>query len=225
MDRKLFLIGGISALVYAVVMAVVAAYTSSVLGPPTTPAREALQNWAEASAVMRWLEGLGTLDWLLAIPIALALYFGLRNREPSYAVLGLVATLVGATVALVSFASGPTLSWKLSQAYAAGSSTEMTAALLIAESVGRWSHLAGFGVGLIAAALGIGLFGLAMLKSQAFPRWLGWVGIVGGGLSLIGQISWFVTALVVIMFISWVAMLAWIFLAGIYLLKIKSATT
>lgn len=52
-NRKLLRIGGICALVFVVVMAAAAAYLSSVVGPPTVEAKEALQNLAEAPEAVR----------------------------------------------------------------------------------------------------------------------------------------------------------------------------
>ncbi|MFQ5825959.1 MAG: DUF4386 family protein [Dehalococcoidia bacterium] len=221
MDRKLFLSGGISALVYAVVTAVVATYISSVEGPPTAGAKEVLQNIAGAPEALRWFGLGGAMINLLLIPAALALYFGLRDREPSYAVLGLVAVLFMAMVVMIQSTANAAMDWKLGQAYATGSPAEKTAALLIFEAVGNWGLLTA--PGFRAGFVGIGLFGLAMLGSTAFPRWLGWVGIVGGALGLIGQASWFIEALVVVVFVSWLVVLGWVFLAGIYLLKVKPA--
>jgi len=221
MDRKLLRIGGICALVFAVVMAAFAAYITSVIGALTAECKEILQNVGEAHEALRWFQWGGTLDWLLVIPVVLALYFVLRDREPAYAVLALVALLLAVPVMLISQAGGPIIGWKLGETYVGGTAAEKTMALLIGESVGRWVDMTGLVVGMILVALGNGMFGLAMLTSHSFPRWLGWVGIVGGGLSLIGQLSWFSDPLVVIVFVGWLVMLGWVFITGIYLLRIK----
>lgn len=159
------------------------------------------------------------------IPAALALYFVLRDREPAYAVLGLVALLLGSLLALIPSATTATMGWELGQTYATGSPADKAAALLIMESVGGWSHMMALVMGMILVALGVGLFGLAMLTSQTFPRWLAWLGIVGGGLGLISQLSWFTAALLVVVFVSWLVQLGWTFIAGIYLLRVRPTQT
>ena len=221
MDSKLFRIGGTSAVVYAVVAAASAIYLTYVAGPPTVGAEEALQNLAGVGQTYNWINWLSTLSWLLVIPMALALYFGLRNREPSYAVLGLAALLFMALAVMIPSTGNAVALWKLSQVYATGSPAEKAAALLIAEAVARWGLLVI--PGFVAGSVGIGLFGLAMRTSPSFPHWLGWVGIVGGVLGLVGQLHGLTEALGVVTLASWVVMLGWVFLSGIYLLRLKSA--
>ncbi|MBI2864398.1 MAG: DUF4386 family protein [Chloroflexi bacterium] len=80
-------------------------------------------------------------------------------------------------------------------------------------------------MGGILGGTGYGLFGLAMLSSRHFPRWLGWLGVIGGALMVVGGVfSPFNQAGPTIIFVSFFLNFVWIFISGVFLLRIKVAS-
>lgn len=211
-------------MVFVVVMIVGLSYFAAALGPPTSDAEEALQSWAAAPEAIRWFGWAITLPGVLLVPFSLALYFALRGRERTYSLLGLVFLLFLALEILIQSSSDPTLDWEMGQIYAAGNPAEKAAVLVVAKTVGLWVEATLNVILQLLMALGAGLFGLAMAQGHAFPRWLGWLGIIGGVLGVIGLFGFFTPALTVVFMLSWLLIFAWMFLAGVYLLRQQPAT-
>jgi hypothetical protein len=224
MDTKLFRIGGVSAIIVTVGV-IPLIVLAGPLGNPATPAEQVLQMVA-AAPQRALLSGLWELLLDIgSLPLWLALYFALREREHTYALLGMTG-FVGHTVPLVLNASRlPGLTFRLAQIYSTGGAAEKTAALVVMQSVSEWTNTGAYVVGGLTVGAGALFFGLAMLNSRWFPRWLGWLGVATGVLHLIGGLFLlFLPALVFLILAGTFPGLVWSVISGIYLLRIKAAT-
>lgn len=225
MDTKMLQIGGVSAIIVTVGAIVLIVFAGSLAPNPTTPAEQVLQNVAAAPQTALVAGWWSVLLNILGILIWLALYFALRESEPTYALLGLVFFLGHSVPVALSDFRLPGMTVRLAQIYATGGPAEKAAALVVMQSVSEWMNTAYYVAGGIMVGVAILLFGLAMLNSRWFPRWLGWLGVVGGGLSLIGGLFLpFLQAVAILLLVGAVLVFAWILISGIYLLRIKPAT-
>ncbi|MBI4491701.1 MAG: DUF4386 domain-containing protein [Chloroflexi bacterium] len=224
MDAKLFRIGGISAIVQILGAVVYFIVVGPFLPAPGAPAAEALKNLASAPQSVLWFGWEGVVIDLLMLPVGLALYFALRERQPSYALLALAGLLFGHFLVILNDARLPSISWELAHTYATGNPAQQAAALLVMDSVEQWIGTSTMFAGGLLVGAGFGLFGLAMLTSRWFPRWLGWIGLVGGVLMVLGGLlSPFVPAGAMMVLASFLLNFTWTLISGVYLLRIKAA--
>ena len=118
---------------------------------------------------------------LLVLGGLTAIYRSLA-AEPSaaWARLGFVGAVVGAGVLFVLMGTDGIAMKGLAKAWATAPETEKAAALRVASAVAE-INLALFSVFIILffGATFI-LYGLAVLTSNAYPRWLGWVAVLAG---------------------------------------------
>jgi hypothetical protein len=225
MDTKIFRIGGISAIIEVVGAIVALVFAGSLAPNPTTPAEQVLQNVAAAPQTTLVAGWWSVLLNILGILIWLALYFALRESEPTYALLGLVFSLGSSVPTALGGFRLPGMTVRLAQIYATGGPAEKAAALVVMQSVNEWMTTASYVAGSIMIGVAVLLFGLAMLNSRLFPRWLGWMGVVGGGLALLGGLFLpFLQAVAILLLVGALLVFAWILISGISLLRIKPAT-
>jgi hypothetical protein len=129
------------------------------------------------------LRNLGLLNIasvLLGIPITFALYALLRRTHPDAAALAAITGYLGTVVFLATNRAFPM--WSLSQAYAAASSGAEQRALLAAGqallAVGA-SHTPGTFLGFFLSSVAAILNAALMLRSRAFGKVTGYLGLVG----------------------------------------------
>lgn len=160
--------------------------------------------------------GLASLDFLiivdevLAIPLALALYFSLRRIHES---IVLIATALSAASIACFLIGTPALNMLyLSQQYAAAT-TGMEQERLLAAGLAVLSSWQGtpFQVGNVVGSIGMALLGWVMLRSQVFSRSTGYVGtlsaVVGLGM-YVPKVGIFISLLSVVGMQVWYVMIA-----------------
>ena len=154
----------------------------------------------------------------LAAVIAIPYFVGLRaafNGKDSLLVgsatlMGLVGIVVTAAVFIgeaitLDVLSGP---------YATGGVSK-TAAVIVAQAVIGFGTVEVFGFLVFAA--GFAVYGFATIRGKPFPRWLGYVGIVGAILFLVGSLP--VSGAFTAVFAGTVLILVWIFVTSVLLWK------
>lgn len=121
----------------------------------------------------------------LAVVFAIPYLVGLRNafdgKDRLLVGSATLLTLVGIVVTAVVFIGEAIALDVLSGVYATGGVSK-TAAVIVAQAVIGFGTVEVFGFLVFAA--GFAVFGLATIKGRPFPRWLGYVGIVGAVLFL-----------------------------------------
>ncbi|HEY0710140.1 MAG TPA: hypothetical protein VGG33_25235 [Polyangia bacterium] len=162
------------------------------------------------------------IDNVLLSMTFLGLFFALRRRSPSLMIMAITFELLAIAT---YFASNPALEmWSLSRRYADASAPADRAALLAAGEavIASWQGSA-FTISYILGALATLLTSAAMVRSLAFGRLSGVVGLSFGALSLIpasaGRIG------LIFSLLSLVPMLLWLGLVASKLGRLAGATT
>jgi len=99
--------------------------------------------------------------------------------------LGLVAAVAGATVGLVLVILDGVAARQLAQEWAAAPSEERDVALALVHANETINFALASLFNVVFAAVTFVLFGLAVALSRVYPRWLGWVAVLAGVLSLV----------------------------------------
>ena len=124
---------------------------------------------------------------LISIPLAAALYLRFRGHDRSLALIGSFGFLAAAVLELVRFTAHMALgSLALDFVVASGSEADAIAAAARAVSLVIYYSLA---LGPMGIALGIFSYGALVVRTQALPRWIGWIGVVGGVVAPFGWLT------------------------------------
>jgi hypothetical protein len=154
----------------------------------------------------------------LAAVIAIPYFVGLRaafNGKDrllvgSATLMGLVGIIVTAAVFI-----GEAISLDvLSGPYATGGVSK-TVAVIVAQAVIGFGTVEVFGFLVFAA--GFAVYGFTTIRGRPFPRWLGYVGILGAVLFLVGAVP--VTGAFTAVFAGTVLILIWIFVTSVLMWK------
>src|ERR671918_1171151 len=97
---------------------------------------------------------------------------------------GLVAAVMGATVGLVLVILDGVAARQLAQEWAAGPPEGRGVALALVHANETINFALASLFNLVFAAVTFVLFGLAVVLSGTYPRWLGWVAVLAGALSM-----------------------------------------
>jgi hypothetical protein len=181
-DRTMYRLGGIAAVVGALLGMV------GNLVHPATP----LDDQGGVAGVIA--------DSRLWVPVHLAIVIGIvlmlgglvalrhsmrGGRAGALARYGLVAAVVGGTVGLVLVILDGVAARQLAQEWAATSPGDRAIALGLVHVNETMNFALASLFNLTFAATTFILFGLAVVYSQAYPRWLGWVAVGAGVLSVV----------------------------------------
>ena len=218
-ERTLLRIGGVS-LIVGFVLTIVHVVLLVVDAPLSEPGdTEAFLQSIVDSSIWAGSHVLVLITLLLGVGGLLALYRSITG-EPGAALaqLGFAAALMGGAVTSVSVAIlGGGAMKELADAWAAAADNEVPlavaeAALLVSFDIGSWGNLVFYGVAPI-------LYGLAIALTGLYPKWLGWVAVIGGAGGVLIQIVQFsqgvsqVTASVYVAFFLVVTL--WLLVMGV----------
>ena len=179
-ERTLFRIGAVS-LIVGFVLTIVHVALLVVDAPLSDPGdTEAFIQSIADSSIWAGIHVLVLVPLLLGVGGLLALYRSITG-EPGAALaqLGFAAALMGAAITSVSVAIlGGGAMKELADAWAAAADKEVPfavakATILVSFDIGSWGNLVFYGVAPI-------LYGLAISLTGIYPKWLGWVAVVGG---------------------------------------------
>jgi hypothetical protein len=118
---------------------------------------------------------------IFAVPYLIGLRNAFDGKDRLLVGTATIFTVVGVVVTAAVFIGETIALDVLSSAYAIGGVSK-TAAVIGAQAVIGFGAVETFGFLVFAA--GFAAFGLATIRGQPFPRWLGYVGILGGVLFL-----------------------------------------
>jgi len=161
---------------------------------------------------------------ILAIPMLLALHFVIANSKTPYKFLSLIGLVLGIAAA-TSFAISHVVTGYLSldianQYFEASTDLEKREIVASAEELDASIGLTALDnifviSGLVLVSIVFLTFGLAMVKTRLFARWLGWSSILVGTISIVGFIAGSLTGMggVALVPASMFGM-AWLILAG-----------
>ena len=179
-ERTLLRIGAVS-LIVGFVMTIVHTALLVVDAPLSDPGdTEAFIQSIVDSSFWAGIHVLVLVPLLLGVGGLLALYRSITG-EPGAALaqLGFAAALTGGAITSVSVAIlGGGAMKELADAWAAAADKEVPfavakATILVSFDIGSWGNLVFYGVAPI-------LYGLAISLTGIYPKWLGWVAVIGG---------------------------------------------
>ncbi len=180
-DRSLFRLGGASAVLGALLGMV------GNLIHPVTPIDDP-EGVAQVIA-----------DSEIWIPVHLVIFLGLvlmlgglvalshsirRGSAGALARFGLLAAIAGATIGLVDVILDGVAARQLAQEWAAAPANQKAAALALVHANETINFALASGLNFVFAAVTFILFGLAVVLSDVYPRWLGWVALLAGFASI-----------------------------------------
>lgn len=182
---EVYRIGGVSALLQLVVIALFAVLTA-VFGVRPDSTREALELFNSAP-----LQAFLTGDLFLLVLISLylgtfpAIYAALKRQAPTAALLALSATLIAV---LLGYTNESTFAlWHLSKQYAVSGEAERQAVIAAGEAViasGWWHSTNSYISGFLLQGSGV-VISVLMLRSKSFTKWTAWAGLIANGLDLL----------------------------------------
>lgn len=216
LSGRVLRLGGIAALASGLLFFVgVALQFSSGWFPEEALAAGDMEAWLTAVAGSRTLALAGVGCSIAAIAlwavVGLVLYRMLAPQRPAAALLGAAGYLAGVPLALAAFALGFGATWGLMDAAASADAAVITALMrgfLVSDDIAT----------LLIAGLGNGFFSLAGLRSGLLPRWLGWLGLLAGGLVTVVLLR-YVVPFFAVATIGYPLVLLWFVLLGIVLLR------
>lgn len=179
--------------------------------------------YAESLGNMAYLWG-GIFGSLLVIPVFLALYQGFREEIGSVLSVPVVFGIVGAALLMLGFmvdSGSAAYQFQLNLADAGGVDD---ATLLAAQALARDAIEMTWAIGsILAYGLPILWIGILLLRSRRVPRWLSWVGIVGGAAGFVWAIRYLpvevgqglaipILMLNIVLVVVWLVWMSWILL-------------
>lgn len=229
--RLLYRIGAVSAILGSLIAlagnALHPRVSSSDLGDPVAFLRLVHESsmWTTAHAAI-------IVAALLFLGGQVAIYESLRaGRAAALARLALASALVGGATNLIVLAIDGIVMSEVAEAWATAPAAEKAAAL----QAGAAMYHLDFGLFSILTALmffGVPfiLYGLSVVSSEPYPRWLGWVAVVGGsGAAAVGLVEAYAgvtAATFLILFPILAAMLSiWLLVMGVLLWRRANAAT
>lgn len=157
------------------------------------------------------LDLLLTLDYLMMIPLYLALYAIVRRMSMAWGLLGLIVGLFSLVLFIVSREATFTM-WMLSDQYAAATSeTEREALVAVGTGLLALYNGGTFGTSYILGAISTLIFSTVMLRHQIFGRLPGLLGLITGFTMLVpanaGTVGLTIAMLSLLLTAAWLVLL------------------
>ncbi|MBS3912863.1 MAG: DUF4386 family protein [Bacteroidetes bacterium] len=153
-----------------------------------------------------------TVDNLIFIPVYIGLYFLFKERSKVLVTTGLIFSIVSVTLYVISREALFSM-LNLSNQYAiATSETERTVLLTVGQTMLTIYNGTCFNVSYFLGGVNIILFSIAMLKSDLFTKFTGWLGLIMGILMLVpptaGKIGFVLSFMSIIPLLPWLLIIA-----------------
>jgi hypothetical protein len=227
-EKSLFRIGGLLAMLGAVITII-----AVMLGPIDLDSHSitSVVEYFAANASRLQVHGLAvSIGKLLLLAGFVALYQSLRTNEASsWAKIGIAAAIVTTIINIIGPMVGGSVLPAVSQIYLLADAEETIAALFAAQSIYLF-YEALLGPTLLSMAAAILPFAIAVIRSDRYPGWLGWMAILIGLWLLIGGMAFFLVgpidaANIMNYFIpAFMLTIVWLFIIGIYLWRLAKVS-
>ena len=124
-----------------------------------------------------------TVSYFLFVPFVIGAYAAFRNKGAAVRI-ATPLVILGAGIGAAQITTHLTVFHHLAGIYATSSDPAMRATAVNLFEI-FWPYSVALEIShLIAIFVGVLLFGLGMLQEVQFPRWVGWLGVVAGGLAV-----------------------------------------
>jgi hypothetical protein len=125
---------------------------------------------------------------LVFLPAGVSAFEALRERAAGPMRVGALFALVAAVSMALGLMRWPSVHWELARAWGAAGEGERTALAAVFDGLNRYlGNFIGEFLGELSFSVFFVLSGVALLRHQRAPRWLGWWGIATGVLGLVGM--------------------------------------
>ena len=187
-DNGILRWGGLSGIGGSVLFVVVFAIVGIFAGPEPAGPAGPISRFPEIRAVRTVENGLYLVALALWVPLALALFHGLRRTRPAAALFGSALNILGLAV-LAAGAIPHVVTSRLSDLYhAPGATPDQQATLVLLWQANQAMFDALLLVGLLVMPVGVILFGLAMRRDPAFGKVVGNASVALGVVGLAAAI-------------------------------------
>lgn len=153
---------------------------------------------------------------LFGLAAAVGLYMVFRSHDRNLALLGTAGFLAAAVLFLTGDMMMISLQ-ALAQDFAAASGAAADSIFFSAQSIGLMAE-ATFIIGATVMSLGILSYGLIVLRTGAVPKWIGYIGVLGGVVAPFGSLHYVESSLMNIAFIGMMLALVFALLTGGWLI-------
>lgn len=186
------------------------------------PAAQALPALLAMGASGRAVWALYGLLPLLLIPAAVGAFTALRTSDEGGMRMALPFAVLSAMVMMLGLLRWPSIHWELARAYAAALPDERAVIAAVFDGLNRYlgNYLGEF-VGELCLSAFFVLSGRAMLKSPAFPRWMGWLGVASGVLGWIAMWRNVTDRVAIAAEVDNVVLPLWMIVFGVGLLRVR----
>ena len=221
-EKRLLQIGGISGVLAGVLQST--QFLAPLLGVSAEFGSEVeLRRILEGSSVLIGLLAQQFVQFLLFIPLFLALYRLLRGANVGYALLGSVAGVIGATLAVLAVSFEMT-SYFFAELYNRAAPADKKIVVAVSEGISQ-AVTGGFFVAL-SIFLGVALLatGAAMLGGSSLRKWYGWMSIIFGiGWLLAGILLPLPNPLRFFFFLMFILFPVWLIVVGLNVYRLSKA--
>jgi|FLYN01.1.fsa_nt_gi hypothetical protein len=221
-NSRLVRVGGIFALVVAVMQII-----GNGLHPPIpTNTAEALQLMA-ATGYWVPIHVLITVSYFMFVPFIIGASAAFQDQNSPLVRIGTVMVVFASGIGAVQIMTHLTLFKYLADQYVATSDATLQQNLILLYEA-LWPYNVALEIAhLLAIFISAFLFGVAILQDTVFPRWLGWLGIVAGGVAsagiLVGKLVIGTRTGDIIFGVGLIPLVIWIIAIGVVLLRLKPA--
>jgi hypothetical protein len=219
-DMRMIKIGGVCALVVAVMQV-----GGNALHPPVPP--DSAQALELIAATGRWtiVHLIITISYFLFIPFVIGAAASFAHKSPLVRI-GTPLIIVGASLGAAQISTHLTIFKYLGDQYAATSDAGLQQSIVFLYN-SFWPYSVALEMEhLLVIYVAVMMFGAAMFEEEIYPRWLAWLGIVGGVIAtagiLVGKLVIHSTLGDIIFGVSLIPIMIWIVVMGIILLRLKA---
>jgi hypothetical protein len=215
-DIRLIRMGGYFALIVGVIQIV-----GNALHPPIpTDTVEALET---ITATGHWtiIHVAICISYFMFIPFVIGASAAFKDRSSPLVRVATPMVIVGAGIGAAQILTHLTYFSYLAEQYATGDPVVQQMVIFNYEVF--WPYNVALEVAHLAAIfIAVILYGIAILREDVFPRWLGWVGIIAGLIATAGiVIGKAVLDMDLLFGISLIPLVLWILAVGVHLLRLQ----
>jgi len=217
---SLIKVGGICAILYAVLMVVatILSVASGVEGSPDNI--EVFLRSTHNNAMFISAISLRLVAGALIIPASLGFYQALREAGRRLLWSALTTTFVGMIIQLVAVSITLGIVLQLALGYAETSETVRPALAVVGRTLVEPDLWAG-SLGVFLGSIGVLLFGIGVVRTSVIRHWIGWLGVVAGVLSAFSILAYTADVFVFITVAGWFLILVRTVAMAVSLLRLR----
>lgn len=213
-------LGGIAGIITLIFIPAIILQMSTGWFPELDLEAGTMDNWlhsiTNSSAKTMWGIGLFVIAVLAFLPVGITLH-SILPKNSWLRAAGLIAQLLGVTLALTAFLFGFGFTWAMIDLVNTATDEETNHLVAIA-TMGMRGFLVSDDLATCLIGVGNSLFSIAALRSGVLPKWLCWWSIIGGILVIVVLLRYSVPSFSFAM-IGYPLVVLWFALTGVVLLK------